>query len=342
MRSGRHGTTQMRISAKTVDDVLHDALNNLMRSKKIVVARRGKFKERIGVHILLSNPLARLSRSDSKGTLISCFAEAVWYMAGSSELALIEHYIPNYRRFLDNKEAASTPGAYGPRLFSPSLYDCQVQRVIKQLKDRPTSRQAVIQFFSNSDLDNDDPPCTCTLQFFVRNRKLHLIAHMRSNDAFKGLPHDIFAFTWIQEMISRSLGLDLGNYQHMVGSLHLYEEDLEKAKKYLDEGWFETDPMIASMPKMPSGDPWSSINWLLGTEELLRKGIECKIDVAQVDGYWKDVARILSLKSLLSDSSVSARRTLVEVSKKMNSPIYAEFAGKKSRRVLVPSSQNLI
>jgi thymidylate synthase len=332
----------MRITAKTVDDVLHDTLNNLLRSKESVIARRGKFKERIGVHILLSNPLARLSRSDSKGTLISCFAEAVWYLSGKSELALIEHYIPNYRRFLDNKEASSTPGAYGPRLFSPSLSDCQVQRVIKQLKDRPTSRQAVIQFFANADLDNCDPPCTCTLQFFVRNRKLHLIAHMRSNDAFKGLPHDVFAFTWIQEMVARSLGLDLGTYQHMVGSLHLYEEDFEKAKQYLDEGWFETDPQIASMPRMPLGEPWASVKWLLGTEELIRNGTECQIDVAQCDGYWKDIARILSLKSLLYDNSVSARRSMVEISKQMNSPIYAEFAGKKSRRALVQSGPILI
>jgi thymidylate synthase len=236
----------MRIEAKTVDDVIRESLKTLLKSKPFVSATSGKFKEKIGVHIILRNPLARLSRSNSKGTLISCFAEAVWYLSGTSELAMIEYYIPGYKNFLDDKTANSTPGAYGPRLFSPTLQGGQFQRLVKQLKEKPTSRQAVIQFFSNAGLGQPDPPCTCTLQFFIRNSRLELIAHMRSNDAFKGLPHDIFAFTWLQEMAARTLGVDLGSYQHMVGSLHLYEEDLEKAKKYLDEGWFETDDSIAS------------------------------------------------------------------------------------------------
>ncbi len=53
-------------------------------------------------------------------------------------------------------------------------------------------------------------PCTTTLQFFVRNERLDMVTTMRSNDAYLGLPHDVFCFTMLQEIIARSLGLDIG------------------------------------------------------------------------------------------------------------------------------------
>jgi len=40
------------------------------------------------------------------------------------------------------------------------------------------------------------------MQFMVRRRRLHLLTNMRSNDAFIGLPHDIFAFTMLQEIMA--------------------------------------------------------------------------------------------------------------------------------------------
>ena len=65
-------------------------------------------------------------------------------------------------------------------------------------------------------------PCTCTLQFLARGVKLDLIVYMRSNDVIKGLPHDIFCFTMLQEIAARRLSLEPGIYKHCVGSLHLY------------------------------------------------------------------------------------------------------------------------
>ena len=59
---------------------------------------------------------------------------------------------------------------------------------------------------------------------------------MRSNDAFKGLPHDVFCFTMLQEIFARTLGVHVGVYKHAVGSLHLYDKDRQKANQYLKEG----------------------------------------------------------------------------------------------------------
>jgi thymidylate synthase len=102
-----------------------------------------------------------------------------------------------------------------------------VADLISLLQKRPASRRAALQIYDARDLaqEHKDVPCTCTLQFFVRDGRLEMATYMRSNDAYLGLPHDVFAFTMLQELVARSLGVEVGVYRHMVGSLHLYEVD---------------------------------------------------------------------------------------------------------------------
>jgi thymidylate synthase len=116
---------------------------------------------------------------------------------------------------------------------------------------------------------------------------------MRSNDAYIGLPHDVFCFTMIQEIVARELNLELGAYKHMVGSLHIYETNVEKARQFLNEGWQSTDE---AMPQMPLGDPWPGIKLLLDSERTIRAGD--RYDDSMLDGvdpYWADLIRLLQL-----------------------------------------------
>jgi thymidylate synthase len=53
---------------------------------------------------------------------------------------------------------------------------------------------------------------------------------MRSNDLFRGLPHNIVQFTSLQEVMSGWLGLELGGYHQISDSLHIYERDLGNVK----------------------------------------------------------------------------------------------------------------
>jgi hypothetical protein len=74
-----------------------------------------------------------------------------------------------------------------------------------------------------------DIPCTLNLQFFIRGEHLYCIATMRSNDAWMGMPYDIYCFTSLQCLLAEHLGLKVGFYQHNVGSMHLYEKHYQKA-----------------------------------------------------------------------------------------------------------------
>ena len=52
---------------------------------------------------------------------------------------------------------------------------------------------------------------------------------MRSNDLWLGFPYDVFQFTCMQVLMSMELGIELGSYTHIAGSLHIYERDFKKA-----------------------------------------------------------------------------------------------------------------
>jgi len=241
----------MYLAATTLDDLLLKTFRRILQSGVRVKASKGWNTELPGVLLELTNPLARLSRTETKGTVFSCLGETLWYLAKSNELKFIEYYLKGYDKFSDDKKTLH--GAYGPRMFRMRSGVDQIDNVIELLRRKPSTRQAVIQLFNAEDIlkDYSDIPCTCTIQFLVRKRHLHAMTYMRSNDAFVGLPHDIFAFTFLQEIFARSIGARLGTYKHAVGSVHIYDDDLVKVRKFISEGW---QARIA-MPEMPAGNP---------------------------------------------------------------------------------------
>ncbi len=249
----------MFISEKTLDDLMRAVFSAILKRGIRVSPSKGANTEISGVILELLQPMARLSRTETKGTVFSCLGESLWYLAKSNSLDFIKYYIREYAKFSD--DARTLYGAYGPRIFRMREKVNQIENVIRLLKERPSTRQAVIQIFNAEDIieKHKDVPCTCTVQFLIREGKLHAITHMRSNDAFLGLPHDIFAFTFLQEIVARSVAVQLGTYKHAVGSLHLYDKDRQKARQYIEEAWQAT----ISMPAMPDGNPWKNIIALL-------------------------------------------------------------------------------
>nr|WP_231700846.1 thymidylate synthase [Arthrobacter sp. zg-Y750] len=254
----------------------------------------------------LEDPRARVSRSQSRERIISGLAELLWYLSGSDSAAQIGYYVPYYKK-PEVSSDGHVIGAYGPRLMDFDGIN-QVHRVIDTLKRNPSSRNAVIQIFDHE--DSEQAPCTLALQFVIRNGNLDMLATMRSNDLILGFPHDIFAFTMLQEVVARSVDVDLGTYYHSVGSLHLYTRDQEIASRYTGEGWHRK----ACMPAMPAGDPWVQINALLVLEEIIRTSPRIDIAILSLPKhpYWRDLALILVAYRLLQDGRITDLALITE------------------------------
>ncbi|HCR54348.1 MAG TPA: thymidylate synthase [Cytophagales bacterium] len=306
---------------KTLDDVMRQLIGELLKNGTQVTASRGDTLEFQGILLEIENPRARYSRTETKGKPFSGLGELCWYLAKNNNLDFIQYYLSGYK---DEADGSVIKGGYGPRLFKWKRGN-QVSLIIETLRQRPTSRQAVIQIFDANDLikKNKSVPCTSTLQFLVRGGKLNMITSMRSNDAYIGLPHDVFCFTMLQEIIARSLSIEIGSYQHFVGSMHIYEKDVEKAKKFLEEGW-QTTKM--AMPPMPYGDPWSSIDKLLRAEKKIRlQGNISKKEISQVHPYWADIIRLLQVFRYSKEKDIDGIQNCRNL---MSTEIYHSFIDK--------------
>ena len=319
----------MHIQADTVDDLLREVFGRLLKDGERVVPSKGTNKELFGVVLELSKPLARVSRTEMKGRLYSALGELLWYLAGSNDLAFIDYYLKDGYESDDDK---TVWGAYGPRLFKLRDGIDQIAQVRNMLAARPSSRRAVMQLFNAEDISvpHKDVPCTCTLQFLVRKTGLDMFVNMRSNDAYKGLPHDIFAFTMLQEILARDLGIAIGRYKHAAGSLHLYEVDEENVGEFLGEAWQD----IEEMPVMPDGSQWKAIEILKSVEEKIRGGNEIDIDALGLNGYWADLVRLLVVYRLTRDRSGGANRDKVEaLSKLMSSDFFRPYISDRKKRI---------
>lgn len=296
--------------------------------------RLGGTLELLGVSLRITNPRARISRSENRGKPFSALGELLWYLSGSDKLAFIKPYVPEYE---NEARDGALEGAYGPRLLAMRGRIDQFESIDQLLHRNPGSRRAVIQLFNAEDIatEHREIPCTTTLQFHNRGGRLHLSVSLRSNDAYWGLPHDVFCFTMIQEMMARRLGVELGEYYQYVGSMHVYDRFLPAMRAYLDEGFQQAHPM----PVMPVGNPFNLVRTLLDIEARLRDGQDVKPSAEMPDPYWADIVRLLQVFWSRSHSKGPEEhvRRLDEIRAELESASYKPYVdGRKILSIRAP------
>ena len=318
----------MIIEGRYLDEIMRRLYTELSRSTDTFEASKGKGQDLLGPKIVLKDPRARISATATRGRLISALAEFCWYMAGSADLDFIRFYI---REYPPAGVMGALDEAYGPRIMGTGEFGRsfnQIERVIDRLRRKPDTRRAVISILEPGDLEpgKAEAPCTIALQFVRRRERLHLVAMMRSNDAYLGFPHDVYCFTMIQELVARSLGIQVGEYHHFATSLHLYEHDQDKVSAYLDEGF--QSPTFA-MPKMPSGCQLANLRAFLDTEQSIRNGTIAAAAQIKLPEYWRDLALVLLR---LADSRFKrGQKTLDDNFSNISNSFYKNFFIKRPK-----------
>ena len=304
------------LSERSVDDLLYGSMEALVDGGEAIHPTRGPAVEARGARLELQDPRARLSRSYGRGKVFSCLGEFVWYLAGSASVDHIGFYLSQYRN--EAEPDGTVHGAYGTRLFAGGR---RLWTAIDTLRDKQDTRQAVVPLLDAVDLadEHSHTPCTVALQFMLRNGYLDMIVFMRSNDAYRGLPHDIFAFTMLQELVARRLAVELGTYVHMVGSLHLYDQDRAVTQQFLNEGVMSYRPM----PPMPDGDPQPFVERLIHAERELRTGTRIEL-VSTGEPYWDDLIRLIGAFAL-SKSPHYSDDQMTSIRQSMDSDTYDVF-----------------
>jgi len=114
-------------------------------------------------------------------------------------------------------------------------YAYQIPFIINELKRNPLSRRAIMNF-RDFDIDsaNNDPACCQSIQYFIRDSKLHCKVLFRSNDLAEAFFYNAFAIIRLQEKIANELDIEVGTYTHRSNSMHCYEKDFELLNGYVN------------------------------------------------------------------------------------------------------------
>jgi len=234
----------------TANELYLKLIKGISQNPQFQVAPRGmSIKETIGVVAVLTNP-RECSITFKSRKLNYAFAaiEKLEYLSGYTDPERLIFYNSNFENY--RSEYGLFDGAYPERL------GYWYRHIYNLLKADPDTRQAVMTIYGVQDRHKSkDIPCTLSFQFFIREGKLNMISHMRSNDLLWGFPYDTSGFCFIQEALAACLGVELGTYELHAGSLHLYTEREEQLTKLLEK----TDTLNLSFPVIPKYESLDSL-----------------------------------------------------------------------------------
>lgn len=200
-----------------------DSQNNINPSRDGAV--KGEILNAVTV---ISDPTRGLVQSKIRNLPMRyAVGELMWYLSGNKDLSAIQNYTKAWDRMSDDGKTVNSN--YGWCIKYKYGFD-QWEFVKDLLTKDPLSRQAVIHIKTADNTPSKDVNCTVCMQFFIRDNLLHATVYMRSNDIWMGFPYDVFSFTALQCKMAMELGVGIGAYTHIAGSLHLYERDGSNAK----------------------------------------------------------------------------------------------------------------
>lgn len=219
------------VKSETLDEAWLTWFEKMKECSESIESRDGQVTaEVINAITVIDDPTKNIMNNDiRKLSLRYAIGEMLWYLSGNPELKAIQHYTKAWDRMSDDGETVNSNYGY----IIKEAYNFNQYEYCKQLliKDK-NSRQAIIHIKvpkNTLEQPTKDLNCTVCLQFLIRENKLYCTTYMRSNDLWLGFPYDIFQFTCIQVRMAMELGLDIGSYTHIAGSLHIYERDFKKA-----------------------------------------------------------------------------------------------------------------
>jgi thymidylate synthase len=199
--------------------------------------------------------------------LKSIIHELLWFIKGETN---IKYLNDNNVRIWDSW--ADENGNLGPvyghqwRNWNSDGID-QISILIDQIKNNPNSRRMIVsawnpsvlpdtsKSFSENVSDNKAalPPCHAFFQFYVSDGKLSCQLYQRSADTFLGVPFNIASYALFTIMIAQVTDLEVGDFIHTFGDVHLYNNHIEQAKEQLSR---EFRPL----PKMKVNSKIKNIN----------------------------------------------------------------------------------
>lgn len=221
-------------------DLLRDVVaNGTGKSDRTGVGTRSVFGRQVRFDLARGFPLLTTKTIH----LRSVIYELLWFLAGSTSNQWL-----NERGVRIWDEWAGLSGELGPiyghqwRSWAcpdGSIVD-QMADLVQGIRTNPDSRRLLISAWNPAELPLDGfspqenvargrmalAPCHCLFQFYVCDGRLSCQLYQRSADLFLGVPFNIASYSLLTHMIAHQCDLNVGDFVHCFGDLHLYSNHL--------------------------------------------------------------------------------------------------------------------
>jgi len=235
---------------ETIKEVIQ---NGTLKDDRTNIGTYSLFGKMMRFDLKESFPLLTTKRVFWKGVV----EELLWFIRGSTNAKeLSEKGVRIWegngsREFLDSlglshREEGDLGPVYGFqwRHFGASYTDMhsnyegqgvdQLMDVIHQIKTNPNSRRIVMCAWNPaSQSEMALPPCHVLAQFYVENGFLSCMMYQRSCDLGLGVPFNIASYSLLTCLISQVCNLMPGEFIHVMGDSHVYQNHLEPLTEQL-------------------------------------------------------------------------------------------------------------
>lgn len=174
--------------------------------------------------------------------LKSVIYELLWFLKGDTNIGYLnEHGVRIWNEWADpNGDLGPVYGAQW-RNWNGEAID-QLKAVVDTLKHNPESRRIIVSAWNPSVLPDTCksfaenvangkaalPPCHALFQFYVADGKLSCQLYQRSADVFLGVPFNIASYALLTMMLAQVCDLQLGDFVHTFGDVHIYNNHREQ------------------------------------------------------------------------------------------------------------------
>lgn len=210
----------------------------------------------------------------------SIIHELLWFLKGDTNIKYLTDNNVNIWNEWANENGDLGP-VYGEMWRSWPVYSCvesddtdktnpdweyicdyrsidQISDVINQIKTNPNSRRLIVSGWNPAVLPDDKispsenatngkaalPPCHTLFQFYVQNNKLSCQLYQRSADVFLGVPFNIASYALLTQMIAHVCDLELGDFIHTFGDVHIYNNHIDQINTQLSRDPLPLPQMI--------------------------------------------------------------------------------------------------
>ncbi len=146
-------------------------------------------------------------------------------------------------------ENGSIGKAYGYQLGVKHKYKegemDQVDRVLYDLKNNPSSRRIMTNIYVHQDLHEMNLyPCAYSMTFNVTGNKLNAILNQRSNDMLVANGWNVCQYAVLVHLLARCSGLEVGEFVHVIADAHVYDRHVDIVKELIERPKFPAPRLV--------------------------------------------------------------------------------------------------